>query len=47
VSFQTVRYTPDRRTALVDLLARVGTTQLSNEEFAWWFERNPAGEGIV
>jgi GNAT superfamily N-acetyltransferase len=31
----------------VSLLARVGTTQLSDEEFAWWFERNPAGEGIV
>ena len=32
---------------LVALLARVGTTQLSDEEFSWWFERNPAGEGIV
>jgi GNAT superfamily N-acetyltransferase len=47
VSFETVRYTPDRRAALVALLARVGTTQLSDAEFAWWFERNPAGEGIV
>ena len=47
MSFRTARYTPDRRAALVDLLARVGTTQLSDEEFAWWFERNPAGEGIV
>lgn len=42
-----VRYSPDRRAALVSLLARVGTTQLSDDEFAWWFERNPAGEGIV
>jgi GNAT superfamily N-acetyltransferase len=47
VSFETVRYTPDRRAALVALLARVGTTQLSDDEFAWWFDRNPAGEGIV
>jgi GNAT superfamily N-acetyltransferase len=47
VSFETVRYTPERRAALVALLARVGTTQLSDEEFAWWFDRNPAGEGIV
>ncbi len=47
MSFETARYTPDRRAALVSLLARVGTTQLSDEEFAWWFERNPAGEGIV
>ena len=47
MSFETVRYTPDQRAALVSLLARVGTTQLSDEEFAWWFERNPAGEGIV
>ena len=47
MSFTTVRYTPDRRAALVSLLARVGTTQLSDEEFAWWFERNPAGDGIV
>jgi GNAT superfamily N-acetyltransferase len=47
MSFETVRYTPDRRAALVALLARVGTTQLSDEEFAWWFDRNPAGEGIV
>ncbi len=47
MSFETVRYTPDQRSALVSLLARVGTTQLSDEEFAWWFDRNPAGEGIV
>jgi GNAT superfamily N-acetyltransferase len=47
VSFETVRYTPDRRADLVGLLARVGTTQLSDEEFRWWFDRNPAGEGIV
>jgi GNAT superfamily N-acetyltransferase len=32
---------------LVALLARVGTTQLSDEEFTWWFDRNPGGEGIV
>ena len=42
-----VRYSADRRAALVSLLARVGTTQLSDEEFAWWFDRNPAGDGIV
>jgi len=47
MSFETVGYTPDRRAGLVALLARVGTTQLSDEEFAWWFDRNPAGEGIV
>lgn len=47
MSFQTVRYTPEQRAALVALLQRVGTTQLSDEEFAWWFDRNPAGEGIV
>ena len=47
MSFETVRYTPEHRAALVSLLARVGTTQLSDEEFAWWFDRNPAGEGIV
>ena len=47
MSFEVVRYTPELRTNLVSLLARVGTTQLSDDEFAWWFERNPAGEGIV
>lgn len=47
MSFETTRYTPDRRADLVGLLARVGTTQLSDEEFRWWFDRNPAGEGIV
>jgi len=47
LSFESVRYTRDRRPALVSLLERVGTTQLTDEEFAWWFERNPAGEGIV
>ena len=47
MSYTTVRYTPERRASLVDLLARVGTTQLSDEEFTWWFDRNPAGEGIV
>ena len=47
MSFSSVRYTPEWRASLVALLARVGTTQLTDEEFAWWFERNPAGEGIV
>ena len=47
MAFETLRYTPDRRASLVALLARVGTTQLSDDEFAWWFDRNPAGEGIV
>jgi GNAT superfamily N-acetyltransferase len=47
VSFTTVRYTAEKRADLVALLARVGTTQLSDDEFSWWFERNPAGEGIV
>ena len=47
MSFETVRYTPEWRQSLVALLARVGTTQLTDEEFAWWFDRNPAGEGIV
>ena len=42
-----VRYAPEWRESLVALLARVGTTQLTGEEFAWWFDRNPAGEGIV
>jgi GNAT superfamily N-acetyltransferase len=47
MSFETVRYTPEWRQSLVALLARVGTTQLSDEEFTWWFDRNPGGEGIV
>ncbi len=47
MSFTSVRYTPEWRRSLVALLARVGTTQLTDEEFAWWFDRNPAGEGIV
>lgn len=47
MTFETVRYTPEWRASLVALLARVGTTQLTDEEFAWWFDRNPAGEGIV
>jgi GNAT superfamily N-acetyltransferase len=47
MTVQVVRYAPDWRASLVALLARVGTTQLSDEEFAWWFDRNPAGEGIV
>ncbi len=47
MSFEVVRYTPEWRSSLVALLARVGTTQLSDEEFTWWFDRNPGGEGIV
>jgi GNAT superfamily N-acetyltransferase len=47
MSFTSVRYTPEWRQSLVALLARVGTTQLTDEEFSWWFDRNPAGEGIV
>ena len=47
MSFETVRYTPEWRASLVALLARVGTTQLTDEEFTWWFDRNPGGEGIV
>jgi GNAT superfamily N-acetyltransferase len=46
-AIEVVRYTPEWRSSLVALLARVGTTALSDEEFAWWFDRNPAGEGIV
>ena len=45
--FEVVRYAPEWRRSLVSLLERVGTTQLTDEEFAWWFDRNPAGEGIV
>ena len=44
---EVVRYAPEWRQSLVALLARVGTTQLTDQEFAWWFDRNPAGEGIV
>jgi GNAT superfamily N-acetyltransferase len=47
MSFEVVRYTPEWRASLVALLARVGTTQLTDEEFTWWFDRNPGGEGIV
>jgi GNAT superfamily N-acetyltransferase len=47
MSFEVVRYSPEWRAPLVSLLARVGTTHLSDEEFGWWFDRNPAGEGIV
>jgi GNAT superfamily N-acetyltransferase len=47
MSFEVVCYTPEWRASLVALLARVGTTQLSDEEFTWWFDRNPGGEGIV
>jgi hypothetical protein len=47
MSFEVVRYAPEWRASLVSLLARVGTTQLSDEEFTWWFDRNPGGEGIV
>ena len=42
-----VRYSAAERASLVSLLERVGTTQLSDEEFSWWFDRNPSGEGIV
>lgn len=47
MSFDVVRYTPEWRASLVAMLARVGTTQLSDDEFTWWFDRNPGGEGIV
>ena len=47
MTLRVVRYAPAWRQSLVSLLARVGTTQLTEEEFAWWFDRNPAGEGIV
>jgi hypothetical protein len=47
VSFEVVRYAPEWRASLVALLARVGTTQLSDDEFTWWFDENPGGEGIV
>jgi GNAT superfamily N-acetyltransferase len=47
LSIETTRFTPDRRSALVALLDRVGATQLTDEEFAWWFDRHSAGPGIV
>jgi GNAT superfamily N-acetyltransferase len=47
MSYEVVRYTPEWRASLVALLERVGTTQLTDDEFTWWFDRNPGGEGIV
>ena len=46
MSFESVRYTPEWRHSLVALLARVGTTQLTDEEFAWWFDRRVIDDSV-
>ena len=38
MSFETVLHA---RGAVAVALARVGTTQLTDEEFTWWFDCNP------
>lgn len=46
-SYRTVPYTPDRRRALFELMDRVWGSHMSDEEFDWWFERNPVGRRLV
>jgi GNAT superfamily N-acetyltransferase len=43
----TTEYDRGRRGDVLDLLERVWGARMSDEEFGWWFERNPAGDPIV
>ncbi len=46
--FELVPYAPERRGAFLDLMREVyGGVAWSEEEFDWWFERNPTGRFIV
>lgn len=47
-SWQTVPYQPSQRGAFLDLMREVYEgTAWSEDEFDWWFERNPTGRFIV
>jgi hypothetical protein len=47
-SWQTVPYEPSKRGAFLDLMREVYEgTAWSEQEFEWWFERNPTGRFIV
>lgn len=46
--FETVAYEPGRRAAFLGLMREVWDGDAwSEDEFAWWFERNPAGSFVI
>ncbi len=47
MSLSTVRYALDRREALNALMDAVWGSHMPDEEFAWWFERNPVGPQLI
>jgi GNAT superfamily N-acetyltransferase len=48
VTLRTVTYDPSRRSELRNLYSEVWPSgHLSEQEFGWWFERNPAGAPLV
>ena len=47
MSFETVRYTPEWRQSLVRCSREWGRRSSRTRSSRWWFDRNPAGEGIV
>jgi GNAT superfamily N-acetyltransferase len=48
VTVRTVAYDPSLRAGLRELYREVwGDEHLSEQEFEWWFERNPAGPPLV
>lgn len=46
-SFRTVVYEPAHRAGLFELMDDVWGSYVSDEEFDWWFERNPAGPKLI
>jgi GNAT superfamily N-acetyltransferase len=47
VTLETVRYSPARRDALNRMMDAVWGSHMPDEEFEWWFERNPVGPQLI
>ena len=47
MTFETELYRPERRAGLFDFMRRVGRTHMTEEEFDWWFDRNPVGRRLI
>ena len=47
MTFDVARYAPDKRAALNGLMDAVWGSHMPDEEFDWWFERNPVGPQLI
>ena len=47
MTVETVRYAPERRDALNRMMDAVWGAHMPDDEFDWWFERNPVGPQLI